>query len=128
MELEVPARSVYVGVVRMALGTVARQAGLDEEKVEDLRMAVSEACANLVLGGDDDAEAGSMRVTWIDEGDRFVVEIVGSGPGPAPDPEGSPGEADRLEMSVALLRSLVHEYAVEKESGGGVTARLVVLP
>ncbi len=128
MELQIPARSVYVGVVRMALGSVARQAGLDEEKVEDLRMAVSEACANLVLAGDEDASAGTINVSWIDQGDRFVVEIVARGTGPGPDPSGSPTEGARLEMSVALLRSLVHEYAVERSSDGSVTARITVLP
>ena len=127
MQLEVPARSVYVGVVRMALGSIARQSGLDEEKVEDLRMAVSEACANFVLAGDD-APAGSIRLSWFDEGDRFVVELVARGTGPAPDPTGSPSEEDRLGMSVALLRSLVDEYAIEPQADGGVTARLVVVP
>jgi serine/threonine-protein kinase RsbW len=125
MELEVPARSVYVGVVRMALGSVARQAGLDEEKVEDLRMAVSEACANLVLAGDD-GDAGSLKLAWFDEGDRFIVEIAAEGTGPAPDPASSPGEDDRLGMSVALLRSLVDEYAIEPMADGGVTARLIL--
>lgn len=127
MELQVPARSVYVGVVRMALGSVARQAGLDEEKVEDLRMAVSEACANLVLAGDDEASTGSLKLSWFDEGDRFVVEIAAEGTGPAPDPSESPGEEDRLGMSVALLRSLVDEYAIEPKADGSVTARLVLL-
>ena len=126
MELQVPARSVYVGVVRMALGSVARQAGLDEEKVEDLRMAVSEACANLVLAGEDDADAGSLKLAWFDEGDRFIVEIAAEGTGPAPDPVRSPGEDDRLGMSVALLRSLVDEYTIEPMADGGVTARLIL--
>ena len=127
MQLEVPARSVYVGVVRMALGSIARQSGLDEEKVEDLRMAVSEACANFVLAGDDSRPAGTIKLSWFDEGDRFVVELVARGTGPAPDTTGSTAEEDRLGMSVALLRSLVDEYAIEPQAGG-VTARLVVVP
>ena len=127
MQLEVPARSVYVGVVRMALGSVARQSGLDEEKVEDLRMAVSEACANLVLAGEEEGPAGTIKLAWFDEGDRFVVEISAAATAPAPDPAGSPSEEDRLGMSVALLRSLVDEYAVEPKADGSVTARLTIL-
>ena len=127
MEVEIPARSVYVGVVRMALASVARQAGLEEEKVADLGIAVSEACANLVLAADDETPSHSIKVSWIDDDGRFVVEIVGPAAGTRPARNGSGAESDRLEMSDALLHSLVHEYVLETALGGDVKARLVVL-
>ena len=53
VQLEIPPRSPYVGVVRLALSSLARAAGLDEEKVDDIKIAVSEACANAVLNNEE---------------------------------------------------------------------------
>ena len=123
MHLEVPARSVYVGVVRLALAALARQAGLDEDRVEDLRIAVSEACANAVLS--EEGPAGSIGVIWRAEDERVVVEVVdGSAPASSPGPEAL--GADRLDMSVALMRSLVDECTFERRPEGGMTTRLVL--
>ncbi len=125
MHLEVPARSVYVGVVRLALAALARQTGLEEEQIEDLRIAVSEACANAVLSEDDGSDA-SIGVTWRAENGRVIVEVVDAQapepPATADEPEGT----DRLDMSVALMRSLVDECTFERHPGGGVTTRLAL--
>ena len=127
MELEIPARSVYVGVARLALASVARFAGLDEEKVEDLRIAVSEACANSVLGEDADGEGPSVTIAWHQQADRVVVEISDQSSHGVPDPEDSIVGVGRLDMSVALLRSLVDECAFEPRPEGGLTTRLTIL-
>ena len=126
MQLEIPARSVYVGVVRLALASVARQAGLDEERVDDLRIAVSEACANAVLA-EDDSPASVVRVAWREEPDRVVVEVVDDGRHTLPNPEDSLVGAERMDMSVALLRSLVDECSFEPRPEGGMTTRLTLL-
>ena len=127
MQLAIPARSVYVGVARLALASVARQAGLDEEKVEDLRIAVSEACANAVLADDASDSAQAVRIGWHQLADRVVVEISDESSHALPDPEDSIVGAGRLDMSVALLRSLVDECAFEPRPDGGRTTRLTVL-
>ena len=125
MELEIPARSVYVGVARLALASAARFAGLDEEKIEDVRIAVSEACANAVLAEDDDGPP--VRIGWRQQADRVVIEISDQSSRGVPDPEDSIVGAGRLEMSVALLRSLVDECTFEPRAEGGLITRLTVL-
>ena len=127
MTLEIPAKSVYVGVVRLALASLARAVDLDEEKVEDLRMAVSEACANAVLAHEESRADAPVTITWREETDRVIVEVGDRGRGHVPDPEDSLGGADRLAMSVALLRSLVDECAFEPRPDGGMNTRLTVL-
>ena len=60
--LEIPAKSVYVGVVRLALASLARDLELDEDRIEDLRMAVSEACANAVMNNE--TSGRPVTITW----------------------------------------------------------------
>ncbi|HYN35414.1 MAG TPA: ATP-binding protein [Actinomycetota bacterium] len=126
MTLEIPARSVYVGVVRLALGSIARIAEMDDEKVEDLRMAVSEACANAVMVNDAAGNGAPVTVIWREEAGAVIVEVGDRGAGTGPDPESSTGDAERLEMSVALLRSLVDECAFEPRPEGGMITKLTV--
>ena len=100
---------------------MARLSGLDEDRVDDLKIAVSEACANAVLTQPADGE-DHLLVCWRQSDARLTVEISGGGAAPATDSASS----DRLDMSVALLRSLVDECEFERSSAGETTARLTI--
>jgi anti-sigma regulatory factor (Ser/Thr protein kinase) len=128
VEIEIPARTVYVGVVRLALSALARSAGLDEELTDDLKIAVSEACANAVLSHEAAGTEAPVTVTWDEEPERFVVEVGDRGavydPDAPPEQQDSQGFSTRLVMSLALLHSLVDECRLGPRDGGGMCARL----
>lgn len=129
VELEIPPRSAYVGVVRLALAALARTAGLDEAGVDDLKIAVSEACANAVLANEESAPEQPVAVTWTEEPGWFVIEVSDRGPRAGDselDPEDSQDFSSRAVMSVALLRSLVDGCDFVGRSGGGTTTRLLI--
>ncbi|MGH9306655.1 MAG: ATP-binding protein, partial [Acidimicrobiales bacterium] len=47
--MEIPARPEYVSLVRLLVGSLAvTRCGLDEGRIADLRVAVSEACTNAI--------------------------------------------------------------------------------
>jgi serine/threonine-protein kinase RsbW len=127
VEIEIPSRSVYVGVVRLALAALARSAGLREESVDDLRIAVGEACANAVIVNEETAPDVPVKVHWSHEDARVIVEVEGAGH-PFDSDESAPGDglAARMEMSVALLESLVDSCEVTERPGGATTARLTI--
>ena len=127
VEIEIPSRSVYVGVVRLALAALARSAGLSEESVDDLKIAVGEACANAVIVNEETAPDVPVKVLWTHEDSRVVVEVQGAGhPHDSSEVESEVGLAARMEMSVALLESLVDSCEVTDRPGGARTARLTV--
>ena len=116
IEIAIPPRSVYVGVVRLAVASLARQVGLDEDKVDDLRIAVSEACTNAVLAHEEAGTNDPVIVRWADEADRLIVDV--SGPIQARgELEDSQGFATRSVLSHALLDSLVDESETITEAG-----------
>jgi serine/threonine-protein kinase RsbW len=128
VELEIPPRSVYVGVVRLAVASLARASGLDEETVDDLKIAVSEACANAVLGLEEIGSDEAISITFSDEGARLELEVADRGPGPsraAPQAD-SQGFDSRSTMSAALLESLVDECVIAARAGGGTITRLAI--
>ena len=126
VQIEIPPESVFVGVVRLAVSSLARTAGLDEASVDDLRIAASEACTNAVLSTEAAGSSAPVSVTWIEEEDKLIME-VGAVQALAreADPFDSQGFSSREVLSEALLRSLADDYAVLAEASGGTRTRLV---
>ena len=128
VSLEIPPRSPYVGVVRLTISSLARSAGLEEEAVEDLKIAVSEACANAVIASEEAGADDAVTVEWTEDDERIQIEIGDCG-GAERESGGDPdtdGISSRLAMSLALLDSLVDECRVEPREGGGMKTLLVV--
>ena len=129
VELEIPPRSVYVGVVRLAVASLARAAGLDEETVYDLKIAVSEACANSVLGLEESESDEPISITLSDNEGRLELEVADRAPGPPTtevDLADSQGFDTRSTMSLALLQSLVDDCRITPRDGGGTVTHLSV--
>lgn len=82
VELEVPADAAFLGVVRTACSGLGARLDLTLDEIEDLRIAVDEACA-LVLGAalQDQAEKPRLRASFTLG--RDVLSISVHGPNPA---------------------------------------------
>jgi len=130
VELAIPPRSAYVGVARLAVAALAREAGFDEEGVDDLKTAVSEACTNAVLSSEEAGTDEPVIITWTEDADRVVIEVSDRGSNyDATQVEGaldSQGFSLRLALSVSLLRSLVDEMTLGPRDDGGMRTRLVM--
>jgi len=89
VRLTVPARPENVAVVRHMLGAFAEALWLPPELVEDMRLAVTEACTNVVRHAYD-GEPGPIDVVICPNGDRLdvVVSDRGRGLGPSADVSG----------------------------------------
>ena len=120
VEIQIPPRPEYVGVVRLALGSLARTSGMDEGSIDDLRIAISEACTNAVMAADEGGSGEPIAVVWNMEEAALAVEISGIGQDPADSDVDTQGFSTRAAMAEALLKSLVDGYEVADE-GGRVT-------
>jgi hypothetical protein len=91
---------------------VARRASQDEEFVEEVRLAVGEACA-LLVGPDADRHdhAGPVEVSMRLE-DRLRVRVVASGTVAGSDPPTS--DIDGVEPW-ALLRGLIDDFVITRD-------------
>lgn len=127
VRLEVPPQSAYVAIARLAITSLGRAAGLDEEKLDDLKIAISESCANAVLSVQEAGIDAPIEISFTAAGDALEVVVGHHGP-----PETDTADADshgfstQRVMSMALLRSLVDELEVTPRAGGGVQARLLL--
>jgi histidine kinase-like protein len=115
----VPARSELVGTIRVFASSVARHHGLDDDAVEDLKLAVSEACTDPIDAG----AGGDVTVAIRFEGAELVCEVT-SAPWESVErstdlPEDvDPAVLDRLQLVRALFSD-----AERSRASDGVTVR-----
>jgi serine/threonine-protein kinase RsbW len=79
IEMKVPAKAEYVGVVRLSISGIANRMGFSYEDIEDLKVATSEAITNAVTHAYDDADHGEVTVGFGVYEDRLEVMIADHG-------------------------------------------------
>ena len=131
--LEIPARTEFVSFVRVVVATAAElEPHMDTERIDDLRVAVSEATTNAIEAHVSNDSTDRIRVQCNLAEDQVAVVIHDGGLGFDPDdlPELPPPESpERLlhesGLGVPLMRILADESEIiSNESGTDV--RLVV--
>lgn len=119
VEIVTDARAENVAVMRQAAMAAAEAADLPAERVEDVALAVGEACANVVMHAYDGARGVfALLILQTADGVEFVVRDWGSGLGPRPD---SPG----LGLGLPLIGALADRVELEAGDGGATDVRMV---
>lgn len=77
--LTVPALAEYIDVVRLTLYGVGSQMGFSFEQIEDMKVAVSEACNNAVLHAYDEGQHGEIDIRFMIGGEGLSICIHDKG-------------------------------------------------
>lgn len=153
VELRLAPLPAHVRTARLVVVAAARRAGLDTEHVDELRLALGEACSRAVGLHARHAPATPVVVSIQDDPGRLTVTVTDQGPpgqptgdGGEPVPEqpdrladqilqeapreGDPPAADLVDagVSLAVVASLVDDVAVEREGDGTVVTMRWPLP
>jgi anti-sigma regulatory factor (Ser/Thr protein kinase) len=104
LELTLPARAENVAVVRHAVGGLADVLEVADQTLADIKLAVTEACTNVVVHAYPDGEGPMGLSATVDKRLlRIVVRDRGRGIVPRPD---SPGLGLGLPLIATLAQSL----------------------
>jgi anti-sigma regulatory factor (Ser/Thr protein kinase) len=91
VELRFAALPGHVRTARMIATAVSRRAGAPDEAIDEIKLAVGEACARAVRVNQRHAPDALVRVRLIDSSDAFVVTVSDlGGTGDGHDPQASP--------------------------------------
>jgi serine/threonine-protein kinase RsbW len=105
MELALDARAENIAIVRHVLGGIGEAYEVPEEKLSDIRLAVTEACSNAVVHAYPNGQEGRMEVVASMEEERLIVLVRDWGRGIRPRPD-SPGLGLGLSLIAALAESV----------------------
>ncbi|MFG3225314.1 ATP-binding protein [Kitasatospora sp. NPDC048194] len=122
VELRFSALPEHVRTARLVAAAVARRAGVDESVLDEVRLAVGEACSRAVGLHQRGGVGGTIRVALTDQEKRFLIEVEDeAGPAAVPTsgaPEG--GDPDDDTLGLAVITGLVEDLEVTNGSDGGV--------
>ncbi|WP_030801482.1 ATP-binding protein [Streptomyces sp. NRRL S-337] len=130
VELRFSALPEHVRTARLVAAAVARRAGVDEAVLDEVRLAVGEACSRAVgLHESHDIES-PVRVLLIEDEKKFSIEVGDGVPGGttaagargAGEAEGA-AESDAEgedEMGLAVISGLVDDVEVTAGEEGGM--------
>ncbi|MDM5318269.1 anti-sigma B factor RsbW [Fictibacillus sp. b24] len=126
IEMNVPAKPDYVGVVRLTISGLANRMGFAFDEIEDIKIAVSEAVTNVVNHAYTEGDHGQVRIgcnihddrmeiTVVDQGKSFDVESISKDLGPV---DGK--SVDQLHeggLGLFLIDTLMDKVEISSEAG-----------
>jgi serine/threonine-protein kinase RsbW len=130
VELAFPANSRYLVLARLSLAGIAPVARLSEDTLADLKLAVTEACANAVRHAYPEDEEGAVRLRVTIDGSSLLIEIADDGRGLDTGTAGRAETAAGLPeagMGFSIMRAVVDDFEIESPPAGGTVVRLTKL-
>ena len=107
VQLEIPARPEFVGIARMAVGALAGiRPGLAYERIDDLRIVVSEACTSAIEGLGPD---GVLRLRCVDGPKTLEIRIEAPGAAFESAVRAPDAQAEGDSFRISLIRALVDD-------------------
>ncbi|WP_328673072.1 ATP-binding protein [Streptomyces sp. NBC_00322] len=131
VELRFSAQPEHVRTARLVAAAVARRAGVDEAVLDEVRLAVGEACSRAVGLHRSHGITAPVRVVLTEEEKAFSIEVGDEVPSAgAEGSSGAPGARDATdedldsegedEMGLAVISGLVDDVEVTSTDEGGV--------
>jgi serine/threonine-protein kinase RsbW len=132
IELRLPSRLGFEKIAMNTAASVAHLMGFSDERIEDLKTAVAEACINAMEHGNKLDDTLCVGVVLSMGADSLEVKVIDTGKGPqghaiAPDIDKKMHEEqDARGMGMFLIESLVDEVEWVSSAPSGSYARMVI--
>jgi serine/threonine-protein kinase RsbW len=121
----------HVRTARLVATAVARRSGVDEALLDEVRLAVGEACSRAVEVHQEHCPAEPVRVALTGAGERFEVVVTNTAVGdagmawpPQPASDGQDPAALPAELGLAVIAGLADDVQVSRNGDGGLSIRM----
>lgn len=133
IQLHLPSKLGFEKIAMESAASVARMMNFTEDRVDDLKTAVSEACINAIEHGNKQAETEKVIVTLTFDESTLKVDVHDKGEKFSPVTE-KPDIQKKIEgilpprgWGMFLVKSLVDELEFSSQDGGNVTTMIIYL-
>ncbi|MEU3508015.1 ATP-binding protein [Streptomyces longwoodensis] len=125
VELRFSALPEHVRTARLVAAAVARRSGVEEAVLDEVRLAVGEACSRAVGLHQLSGVTAPVKVSLIEEEKQFSIEVGDEAPHAVPGSRDSGGaepdaETEEDEMGLAVISGLVDDVEVSTGEHGGL--------
>ncbi len=122
--MNMAARAEGVGVVRQALAGIADALAVDPVVLADMKMAVTEACTNVVVHAYD-GEEGTLEVEMLADDASLTIVVRDWGTGIQPRPHRR--EAPALGLGLPLIAALSDSFELKGSTNSGAEVRMTFI-
>lgn len=138
ISLRLPSLPDYLGVARLTVSAVAHRLGFSYEEIEDIKLAVGEACSNAVKHAYRmDEKDGVVALDCHVYPDRLVIAVTDGGRGMESEPAADQlaplyagrdiAELEEGGLGLYLIHALMDEVEIRSDNGVTVTMTKYVL-
>lgn len=119
VELKIPCKPEYVGVARLAILGVASRMKFSYDQVEDVRLAVGEACTTSVeWAAKNSRQSTDITVRSMISDSKLTVDIIDNAGERQESQVDQGAEHDPENLGALLITLLVDEVTVDHHEGG----------
>ena len=122
IKMEISANPEYVSIIRLTTSGIANKVGFCLDDIEDLKVAISEACTNAIKHSLEDR----FTIIYTMIGKGLTIEIIDNGKG-YNTKEVSEPDLDNLKesgMGLFIIESLMDKVNVESTEGKGTSIKM----
>lgn len=118
VNISLPSKPEYVSVARLTASYIASQMNFDIEEIEDIKLAVGEACNNVVLHSKSE---NTYEMTITNKLNELQIEIIDQGKGfdMSSYQKPSPEMLQENGMGLFIIQSLMDDVKIETSNGVG---------
>lgn len=122
IKMEISSNPEYVSVIRLTTSGIANKVGFCIDDIEDLKVAISEACTNAIKHSLDD----KFIVIYSTIENGLTIEVIDNGKGYDRNSVSEPNMNDLKEggMGLFIIESLMDEVIVKSQEGKGTSIKM----
>ena len=125
---------LYIGVIRLAISGIASRMEFTIEKIEDIKIAVSEACTNVVLYAYENDDNTGITVQCTVHIDQLEISIKDQGKGFDLSSIKDKTEVNQNELAtsslglgITFMKNLMDTVDIQTAPGNGTTVTMTKL-
>lgn len=125
IEVVIPNKPEYVSVIRLTASSIANRMGFDIDKIEDIKVAISEACSNAILHGVCENES-NFKISFIIEMNRLEIIVCDRGAGCIAENIIKPDLKQPKEggLGIFVIKSLMDNVDIKSDIGKGTIIKM----
>ncbi|WP_079412740.1 ATP-binding protein [Alkalithermobacter paradoxus] len=118
-----PSKGEYVGVIRLTVSGIANRMGFDIEQIEDIKVAVAEACTNVITH----SRSNEFKVVFGIYEDKLEIQVKDNGKGYEVEKIKEPNLSDPKEsgLGIFIIKSLMDEVEIISNVDSGTEVKMI---
>lgn len=126
IKLSIPNKAEYVSIVRLTTSAIASRMGFDIEEIEDIKVAIAEACTNTLEHGSNNKEE-NFDIDFDMYVDKLIITVKGTGKDFSTDniEELKLEDFGEGNLGIFIINSLMDEVNIIDDEDKGTGIRMI---